>query len=261
MPHSVRIAVAAHKPYWMPSDPMYIPVQAGAMGRDPIDGFRRDDEGDGGISALNPHLSELTVLYWAWKNLAECKDAESAIGLAHYRRHFAGEGERGTLTSAEAEKLLSRAPVLLPKVRNYYIETLGSHYDHTFSPEYLDLLVSAVADLHPESSVALYRTLSGTRGHMFNMFVMRSDFVSEYCKWAFPVVLTVEKSIDYSQLSGFDARTPGRLSEFLLDTWLATKNLEPLEVSVREMEPVNWMKKGASFLASKFVGRKYSESF
>ncbi|UNT93535.1 DUF4422 domain-containing protein [Allobaculum sp. Allo2] len=57
--------VAAHKPYPMPDDPLYLPVQAGAKGKDSI-GFARDDQGDS-ISSANPYLSELTALYWAWK--------------------------------------------------------------------------------------------------------------------------------------------------------------------------------------------------
>lgn len=55
-------------------------------GKDSI-GFARDDQGDS-ISSANPYLSELTALYWAWKNLDESCDA---FGLAHYRRHFKGD--------------------------------------------------------------------------------------------------------------------------------------------------------------------------
>lgn len=257
----MRIAVAAHKPYWIPPDPMYVPVQAGAMGRDSIPGFCRDDADDGGISALNPHLSELTVLWWAWKNLAEGSSAVDAVGLAHYRRHFAGSGEKDTLTTSDARALLSRAPLILPRRRNYYIETLGSHYDHTFDPKHLDLLVSALAEVHPGSSPALHRCLSGTRGHMFNMFIMRSDLMREYCEWSFPVVLAVEKGLDYTDMSAFESRAPGRLSEFLLDTWIISEGLSYAECPVRDMEPVNWARKGGSFLAAKFMGKKYVESF
>ena len=83
---NLRVVVAAHKPYWMPADPVYLPVQVGAAGKESIPGYTRDDSGEN-ISAKNPHYCELTGLYWAWKNLPG-----DAIGLAHYRRHFARPG-------------------------------------------------------------------------------------------------------------------------------------------------------------------------
>ena len=43
----------------------------------------RDDHGDH-VSDRNPHLSELSVLYAAWKNHPEW----SHYGIAHYRRFF-----------------------------------------------------------------------------------------------------------------------------------------------------------------------------
>ena len=83
--YTVKIIVAAHKPYEMPTDSMYIPVHVGAFGKENI-GYQRDDEGEN-ISGLNPYFCELTGLYWAWKNL----DADY-IGLIHYRRYFTASG-------------------------------------------------------------------------------------------------------------------------------------------------------------------------
>ncbi len=253
---SIRIAVAAHKPYWMPDDPMYVPVQAGAIGKETIEGYQRDDEGDGGISALNPHLSELTVLYWAWKHL----EAES-IGLSHYRRQFAGSGKRGVLTHEQAEELLKKSPVVVPKSRNYMIETVGAHFDHTHGSETLDLLLQVVADRSPNSIPALYRKLSDTRMHMFNMFIMRRDLLDAYCSWMFPIVCEIEKRVDYSTASSYEARMPGRLSEFLLDTWLETESIAYAECPLHDMDPVNWVQKGGSFMAAKFLGKEYTASF
>ena len=41
----IKIIVAAHKPYRIPNDPIYLPVQVGAARKDSI-GFQRDDEGE-----------------------------------------------------------------------------------------------------------------------------------------------------------------------------------------------------------------------
>ena len=90
--YSVKVIVATHKPYEMPSDKLYLPVHVGAAGKESI-GYQRDDEGDN-ISNLNPYFCELTGFYWAWKNLKE-----DYIGLVHYRRLFTMNGR--TLTESD----------------------------------------------------------------------------------------------------------------------------------------------------------------
>lgn len=48
----IKIVVAAHKPYQMPEDDMYIPLHVGAEGKTNIDGtpldlgYQKDNEGD-----------------------------------------------------------------------------------------------------------------------------------------------------------------------------------------------------------------------
>ena len=109
---NLRVVVAAHKPYWMPADPVYLPVQVGAAGKESIPGYTRDDSGEN-ISAKNPHYCELTGLYWAWKNLPG-----DAIGLAHYRRHFArpgrGDKKARVMTGPELEQALNGVQAVLP---------------------------------------------------------------------------------------------------------------------------------------------------
>lgn len=249
------IIVAAHKPYWMPADSLYLPVQVGAAGKESVPHFQRDDEGDN-ISTENNHYCELTGLYWAWKNL----DAP-AIGLAHYRRHFAGSGEKGVLTSSEAQDLLTKAPVVLPKKRKYYIETLESHYANTLDGAHIDYVRDALSDIAPDYLTSFNHHMKQTGGHMFNMMLMRKDLLDEYCSWLFPVLKTAEKHLDYSQLSSFEARIPGRMSEYLLDTWLEKNGIPFVEAPLKNIEPVNWVKKGGSFLAAKFGGKKYEKSF
>lgn len=254
----VRILVASHKPYWMPPDPMYLPVQVGAAcggGRAGIPGFQRDDEGDN-MSAKNPNYCELTALYWAWRNL----DADY-VGLAHYRRHFKGSGERGTLTSEEARDLLREAPIVLPKKRNYVIETIRSHYGNTFDPRHVDVLRDSVELVSPECLGAFDACMGSTSAHMFNMLVMEKNLLGEYCSWLFPVLSCAQKGIDFESMTPFEARCVGRLSEMLLDVWVEANRIPYVEHPVVSMERVNWARKGSAFLAAKFLGRKYRGSF
>ena len=251
-----RLLVAAHKPYWMPADQLYLPVQVNAAkAQNCIEGFQRDDEGDN-ISRKNARYCELTALWWGWRNL-EC----DSLGLVHYRRHFAGAGERGVLTSDEAESLLAKAPVVVPKARNYMIESAASHYTHTHDASHLDVLRASVQAVSPKRIEFYDKTLASTRVHMFNMLLMRRDVLDPYCQWLFDVLSVVEDRIDFSGMTAFEERCVGRLGEFLLDVWLRSEAVPYTEVRLRQLEHVHWFKKGAAFLAAKFLGRRYRQSF
>lgn len=251
-----RILVAAHKPYWMPNDPLYVPVQVNcASGAAPIDGYERDNTGNN-ISDKNDRYSELTALWWGWRNL-DC----DALGLVHYRRHFAGTGERDVLTGAEAQALLEQVPAVVPMARNYVIESVASHYAHTHTAVHLDALRAAVDEVSPGRLHIFDAQMASTKVHMFNMLLMRREVLDPYCTWLFDVLKATERRIDFSELSAFQARCIGRLSEFLLDVWLRSEDVPFAEVRLRELEGVNWLRKGRSFLAAKFFGRSYEQSF
>lgn len=254
----VTVVVAAHKPYAMPKDPLYLPLHVGAEGKEPF-GFAGDNTGEN-ISAKNPTFCELTGLYWAWKNL----DADY-IGLAHYRRHFCGKG-RGeplsrVLTEQEAQALLAGKDGILPQKRKYYIETLYSHYAHTMHVGPLDLTGEIIREKYPAYVPAFEALKKRTSAHMFNMLILRKDHLDAYCAWLFDILFELEKRVDATAYDAFHARFFGRVSELLLDVWLSEQSLDLAEVPVIGMEKTNWFKKGGSFLMAKFFGKKYNKSF
>lgn len=255
------LVVAVHKPFAMPDNPLYLPVQAGALHKDSI-GYVRDDDGEN-LSSLNPMLSELTVLFWAWKNLPE---SFSAYGLVHYRRYFKGtvpiDGFKARVLSKDkAIELLEKHSIIVPKKRRYYIETLASHYSHTHQASDLELLKAVIADLAPEYLDALDEVLARRYGHMFNIFLMRRDLADAFCAFLFPIVQEICSRADLEQTTPFLRRMPGRLGEFLLDVWLTKNNLDFYEYPVADVQPVNWLKKGGAFLKAKFFASKYDSSF
>ena len=139
----IKIVIAAHKPYRMPEDTMYVPLHVGAEGKKnpdgtPLDlGYQKDNEGDN-ISAKNPNYFELTGIYYAWKNIPA-----EYLGLVHYRRYFKGKNKSKDpfaciVTEPEMEKIFETHRIVVPKKRKYYIETLYSHYAHTHYAEHLD---------------------------------------------------------------------------------------------------------------------------
>ena len=239
----------------MPEGEPYLPVQVGAARAERELGYARDDSGEN-ISVRNPRYCELTALYWGWKNL----DAP-ALGLAHYRRHFRGDGPRKVLDAAGLDTLLEVAPVVVGHARNYHIETVESHYAHTFDGAHLEAMRRTLAEREPGFSAAFDRVLAGKRLHICNMLVMRRDVLDAYCSWLFPLLFDCERRIDFSGLTPFEARVMGRVAERLLDPWLETTGTPFVECGITNLESSHWVKKGRAFLAAKFLGRRYEKSF
>lgn len=266
MAEKVKVIIAAHKIYRMPSDSMYLPVQVGAYGKDSI-GYQRDDEGEN-ISELNPFFCELTGLYWAWKNL----DSDY-IGLVHYRRYFslhphASDKWENILKQSEIEGDLGRIKVFIPTKRRYYIETLYSHYAHTHYAEQLDETRKIISERCPEYLESFDKTTGRSWGHMFNMMIMERDLFNAYCTWVFDILFELRNRLGEDGLTSFHSRYYGRISEIIFNAWIdkmqkdgTIKKNEIREIPLVHMEKINWWKKGTSFLKAKFVGKKYDQSF
>ncbi|MBQ5755068.1 MAG: DUF4422 domain-containing protein [Oscillospiraceae bacterium] len=253
MKRDIKVLVAAHKPCRLPGDAMFLPIQVGAALRPPLPGLQSDGEGEN-ISQKNPNYCELTALYWAWKNL----DARY-IGMAHYRRYFARGGLGAKWERIAGEETLNaaleRADILLPKKRQYYIETTYSQYAHAHHAIDLDVTQEILVERWPEYLPAFEKVMKRTGGHRFNMFVMERGLLDEYCTWLFDILFELEARLDISGYSQNDARVFGFVSERLLDVWLETRGYAYTEMPVVFTEKQNWLKKGGAFLKRKFVGK------
>lgn len=268
---TVKIIVATHKKYEMPQDAMYLPLHVGAEGKtdqngNPLDlGYQKDNTGEN-ISNKNAAYCELTGLYWAWKNL----DTDYT-GLAHYRRHFGKKTKapfEGVLTYNELRPMLEKYKIFVPKKRKYYIETLYSHYEHTHYASQLDITREIIAEKYPDYLKSYDEVVKHTYGYMFNMMIMQKRYLNDYCEWLFDILFELEKSIDPQELSAFQGRFYGRVSEIIFNVWLdgeiklgKIKKNEIKELPYQHMEKINWWKKSTAFLKAKFVGKRYEGSF
>lgn len=253
----IKILVATHKPYRMPEDDMYLPVHVGAEGKVdsegiPLDlGYTKDNTG-ANISSKNANYCELTGLYWAWKNL----DADY-IGLAHYRRHFIMNHSKDkwdrVVDRAFVEAKLNESDIILPKPRNYFIETNYSQYVHAHHKEDLDTTRCIICEKYPSYISAYDKLMKSTKGHRFNMFIMKRDYFDEYMSWMFDILFELENRLDISDYSDNDKRVFGFVSERLLDVWINTNQYKYIELPVQYMEKQNWFVKGGSFLKRKFT--------
>lgn len=265
LPAQISVVVATHKAYRMPSDPMYMPIHVGAaLHHDDLQEMLGDDTGDN-ISDRNAYYSELTGLYWLWKNgKSEYK------GLTHYRRHFATASISRIFKKdrfdrivgqSEVMSLLAENDIIVPRKRHYYIESVYSHYAHTFHAEQFDVCRDVLSDMRPAYLSAWDRLMEARSAHIFNLFIMSSSKFDEYCDYMFPVLFELERRLNPSKYDSFNARYIGRVSERLLDPWLETNGYGYSELPVLNTEPVNWVNKGSSFLLAKLGLKKYGKSF
>lgn len=254
----VKILVATHKEYPMPSDPLYVPIHVGKDVSSVSLPYIGDNNGDH-ISEKNPYYCELTALYYAWKNLTA-----DYIGLAHYRRHFSikkpffptKDKFPYVLTTEEATGLLANHAILLPKKRNYFIETGYSQYVHSHPAEGLDKTKEILHRLYPDYDAAFEQVMNSTKAHRFNMFVMKKEYLDSYCTWLFSILSELEKELDISSYDTYNKRVYGFVAERLLDVYLVKNKLPYKELPVLFMEQEHWIKKGFAFLKRKFLSGK-----
>lgn len=249
----VKVIVATHKSYWMPTDPLYIPVRVGAEGKDETFGFTPDNTGEN-ISSKNANYCELTGLYWAWKNL-NCE----YLGLAHYRRHFTiltgTSDRRDVLSLDQVRSLVGDVDVLLPTPRNYWIETNYQQYVHAHHAEDLDETKRIIEEKYPDYIKAYDSCMKKTTGHRFNMFIMKKELADAYCTWLFDILFELEKRLNISGYSKNDQRVFGFVSERLLDVWLETNGIKYKNIPYIFLEKENWITKGVNFILRK-INRK-----
>lgn len=260
----IKLVIATHKYAKMPSDTeLYLPLHVGREGKEDI-GYVGDNTGEN-ISSLNPYYSELTGLYWAWKNL-DCE----YLGLVHYRCFFTfkkqsyREGidiDQVVINQEQLESLLDKVDILVPTKRNYYIETLASHYGNTLDKNHLPATRKIIEELSPSYLSAFDKVLGQTSGYMFNMFVMKKEVADSYFEWLFPILERLVEVVGVDGYSAFHARYPGRVSEILFNVWLKEQDLTVREIPFMYLEKVNLVEKGISFLKAKFLGKKYGQSF
>jgi hypothetical protein len=186
-----------------------------------------DSLGDN-IAYKNSNYSELTGLYWLWKNL----DFEiGTLGVIHYRRFLMSNYKMNQLLSIdEATRIVSSGKIIVPTsctFRRY--KTAENQYRRTHHIEDLNCTREVIKRLYPQDLPAFDIFLKKHQFYAFNIFVMsRSDF-DAYSQWLFTILFEVEKMTDYANYSDYDKRIYGFLAERLFNVWLIAYKKETLE--------------------------------
>ena len=239
---NIKIYVAAHQRFVLPSDidlNIYIPIHCGKATYN-LDSDRGktgsksilpeigDDTGDN-ISKKNKYYSELTAMYWIWKN----DTTSDIVGLNHYRRFFA-ENDDDTL-------LLSK-DTILTNLKEYDCMVSSICYnnknvfdnEHSVYHEYgrhhnlqdMNKVLIVCSQLFPDIfPVFLEELTCSTIIHYCNLLICSKKIFDEYCSFIFSILFKVEKMIDFDDpfYDSYQMRVCGFLAERMLRPWLIYK--------------------------------------
>lgn len=214
-------------------NPLYIPVRCGAV-YDDREGITMlgDDTGDN-ISEKRMSYCELTVQYWAWKNVKA-----DYYGLCHYRRYLS------FAKSKFAEDIWGNVNydyIGVPEIRelNLYenaMRSLIQDYDMIVSEPYrapksvyeqyksvpslhvadLDRCLEVIDEIYPQYSEAAQKYVHGKLLYPCCMFIMRKEIFFAYSEWTFNILKRFEETADFSHYGTEAYRTIGHLGERLL---------------------------------------------
>lgn len=223
----LAVYMVTHKKVSAPNDSVYIPIQAGSAVNGPI-GVLRDDCGDN-ISHLNKKYSEMTALYWIWKNAHS-----ENVGLVHYRRFFVAKNyglSHAGHTIASGQDLfdqMQKCDLMIVEPLRFFFEntfverSVELQYVNTHRP--FDLLQArrAVAELKPQYIDSFDYVMRCNILVPFNLFVARRSVMQAFCSWMFDLFELIDS---YTQLptdeDSYQGRVIAFLSERLFTVWAA----------------------------------------
>lgn len=220
-----------------------------------------DDTGDN-ISADNRYWSEITGLYWIYKNF-EYKRLKY-IGTSSYRRFLNLNRETCPLKIVrpdEAAKsfkkinddviseILIGYDVILP-VQYTYAWSIRRVFSMNYSDSDFELLEEAVKLSGHEYYGALETICyQGNRLEGHNLFIMKPELFEIYSEWVFDILMTLRSQINPKDYSISEVRVFGYMHELLLPIFCKAKNLKVYR------SQISWVDKEAE--KSRFNGIIY----
>lgn len=231
----IKILIAVHKDCFLPRSDIFLPIQVGRKNAKIKLNMQGDDEGEN-ISEKNPNYSELTALFWAWKNLKNLQ----YIGLNHYRRYFSNNITfQHSNYILEEDFLKSKDNIGIPKnwkqdLRKYdiikvkpftYYHSIHSTLTNILSNDDLRLLEQLIKESYTEYFDTYINYMKyNNKISSCNMFICKFELFSEYSEWLFSILFELENHVKISQYK-VPARIFGFLSEALFNIYCIKNNL------------------------------------
>lgn len=236
---NIKILVSVFKAHADSIKDFIVPVLAGAELYENNFSTEYADNSGNNISARNENYCELTVQYWAWKNL-DC----DVYGLMHHRRYFDFNPDgmyseksrklpkpykiydvpdKQTLKKLcmdynTVSELTDRYNIIAP-VRENLFGTVREQYSENDSVDFDDLalLCDIIKEKYPEYLSSAYKYLDGNFAYFCNMFIMDRKNFNDYSEWLFDILNEFEKRKPWNLKQ---KRECGKLGERLFGVYM-----------------------------------------
>jgi len=239
-----------------PDLPCYIHILAGKESY-PLESNLTGDNTGINISSKNQYYSEITGIYWIYKN-----QSSDIVGTSHYRRFFTAKGEpfqyklkrllyhfgglnigrygliytsnqdywrNRIITCDEVSLILNDFDAIMP-IKRMLRQTVESHYNKYHDATDLLLLRMIISEKAPDYSASFEWTLQQKRLYANNMMIMKRDKFEALCNWLFILLFEYEKRVDLTKYADYQQRIFGFISERLITTWINHNQLNVKEL-------------------------------
>jgi len=225
MDKKVCIYAMTHKRFDESNMDLYKPLFVGAKGKKDTYGYIRDDEGDN-ISERNCYYSELTGMYWVYKNVTDM----DIVGCCHYRRYLIDEKEN-ILSKEQIIEYLSDYDCITSKCLDLnYTYYYGFSENH--KPYYLDETRKVIKDIYPDYLSDYDRLVNDKHTYFGNIMICEKSLFDRYAKWLFSILFTLEDRIVIEEENSYHRRIFGFISEFLWFLWVKHNGIKAKELKV-----------------------------
>lgn len=240
------------------SDELYQPIMAGKALLSGTTDMPGDDTGDN-ISHKNNYFSELTGIYWVWKNTTN-----DIVGSCHYRRFLMAKPypilhrlkhlllatmrinkkKQGLIYTSniklfqdrivnenEILEILKNHDAILPKSRKFRY-SIEEHYHRYHNDTDLPMVREIINDLYPDYLDTFDRVLKDNELYANNMFIMKQSDFELFMQWWFDLLFEFENRAEMAQYTGYQERVIGFLAERLLTVWFKHQKMNIKELPV-----------------------------
>lgn len=242
----VEIYTVFHKPWEIYRNDIVIPIHAGRALGNPqeyplLKEMIGDDTGDN-ISPKNRKYSELTVLYWMWKN-----SNADYVGLMHYRRYL--NLSQFMLPSDCHDDLLCKYGLKKENVLRIMkdVDIVAIEYTRSFSmyydfasyhfPENMEMVLDYLREHYPKEFIGAGQVLMSKQLYGCNMFLMKKEILDKYAAWLFEILFALEEKFVYTNWQSqfgrctpyrdqYNLRIPSFVGERLFAFWLKAHEKE-----------------------------------